>query len=254
MGGSAAKTAASQQAKTQQQALQEELAIQQVIQQQLAPWLTTGRGALDSLSALIHAGGDPTTSVLGTSPLTTFGTAPNIFTPGITQAIQGSPGYQFQLQQGTQAIDQSGAGRTGALSGNTLKALNQYGQGVAGTNFMDYLRNLQSSWGQNVGAQSGYQQQLYNMLSGLSGAGQNAAVQQGGFATAGAGPNLLAGLGTTQAAGTLGGASALSGGLSGLFSALTTNNPNTGQSPLAWLLSGLGGRQSTGGGDFPGEI
>ena len=47
-----------------------------------------------------------------------------------TNAYQTSPGYDFQMQQGTQALDRSAAGSGLFGSGNAAMALNQYGQGT----------------------------------------------------------------------------------------------------------------------------
>src|SRR5216683_1232643 len=41
---------------------------------------------------------------------------------GATPSFQGSPGYQWQLGQGIDAIQNSAAARGGVVSGNTLKA------------------------------------------------------------------------------------------------------------------------------------
>src|SRR5271165_7230720 len=52
--------------------------------------------------------------------------------PTLEQAQQ-THGYQFNLQQGTQAIDQNAAATGNLLSGNTGTALEKYGQGLAST-------------------------------------------------------------------------------------------------------------------------
>lgn len=55
-----------------------------------------------------------------------------------------STGYNFQKQQGTTAITGSAASRGLLNSGGTAKALTQYGQGLAGNYFNDYLNQLGS--------------------------------------------------------------------------------------------------------------
>lgn len=47
--------------------------------------------------------------------------------------VADDPGYQFTLQQGMKALDQSAAARGQAISGGQLKALTQFGQGNAAT-------------------------------------------------------------------------------------------------------------------------
>lgn len=77
--------------------------------------------------------------------------------------FQQDPGYQFQLQQGNQALQQSAAAKGQLNSGGTLKALDQYSQGLASQDYQDaYNRFTQS------------QQQNYGMLSGLANYGQTA--------------------------------------------------------------------------------
>ncbi len=49
--------------------------------------------------------------------------------------LQNDPGYQFQLQQGEQALARNQAARGNYFSGEALKAAQDYGQGLAGTTF-----------------------------------------------------------------------------------------------------------------------
>lgn len=101
----------------------------------LAPYQQTGQQANQQLSQALSAG----------------------FNPG---DLQNDPGYQFRLQQGQQALQRqlgaSGLGQSGAA----LKAAQQYGQGLASTEYKDaYNRWL----AQNA------------QLGGLSGQGYGAA-------------------------------------------------------------------------------
>jgi len=48
-----------------------------------------------------------------------------------TDYLRNTPGYQFALQQGLQGVERSAAGRGTLLTGGTLKALQQYGTGLA---------------------------------------------------------------------------------------------------------------------------
>lgn len=69
------------------------------------------------------------------------------------QNYQQSPDVAFRTQQGINAIDNSYAGRTGGtVSGGLLKALTNYGTGVATQNFNDTLSRLaaQSAQGQTA--------------------------------------------------------------------------------------------------------
>jgi len=72
-----------------------------------------------------------------------------------TGAFQAGPGYQFALDQGTQAALR-GASAGGMLnSGNTLTALAQYGQGLANQEYGSWLNRLQGQSAQGLQAASG---------------------------------------------------------------------------------------------------
>lgn len=67
--------------------------------------------------------------------------------------FQQDPGYQFAMDQGIQAIDRSAAARGSMASGQTLKALTEFGQGMANQQYGDW----------------------YNRTAGLADTGANAA-------------------------------------------------------------------------------
>lgn len=58
------------------------------------------------------------------------------------QSVTNEPGYQFGLNQGVRAMDQSAASRGMRLSGQQAKALTQYGQDYAGTKLDQSLNRL----------------------------------------------------------------------------------------------------------------
>ncbi len=66
--------------------------------------------------------------------------------------VQNLPGYQFQLNQGVQAIDRSAASRGLLNSGATGKALAQYGQGLAQSYSGQYISGLQDIANRGEGA------------------------------------------------------------------------------------------------------
>ncbi|MCZ7463549.1 hypothetical protein [Rhizobium rhizogenes] len=83
-----------------------------------------------------------------------------------TGAFQTGPGYQFALDQGTQAALR-GASAGGMLnSGNTLTALSQYGQGLANQEYGSWLDRLSAMSSQGLNAASGQASQ-YGNLSNL---------------------------------------------------------------------------------------
>lgn len=112
-----------------------------ITREDLAPWLTTGKEALGQYAGLLGVGGD----------------GPD--TEAMYEGLRKYPGYQFALEEGVGAIEKSSAARGLTQSGQTMKDLTAYGQGLATTNFENYMSRLQ----------------------GLSGGGQQAGVQIGGF-------------------------------------------------------------------------
>ncbi len=109
--------------------------------------------------------------------------------------LASTPGYQFELQQGTKALNNANAagGMTG--SGAALKAAQQFGQGLAG-------RTYNTAVNQNMGA---------------AGLGANATM-----GAMGANTNL----GNITGMGTLGQANNLNGTIAQIVAALGNKNPN----------------------------
>ena len=115
------------------------------------------------------------------------------------QLLQNLPGYQFQLNSGSQAVDRNLAAQGLLQSGAAGKALTQYGQGL----------------GQSYG------QQYAQGLGGLAGLGESAAAQTGAFGANAAnqiGSNTIYG-GNAQAQGTINQANSWQSGLQGLAGA-----------------------------------
>lgn len=87
-----------------------------------------------------------------------------------TGAFQEGPGYQFAMDQGSQAALR-GASAAGMLnSGNTLTALTSFGQGLANQEYGSWLDRLKGSSDQGLQAASG-QAAGYGGLSSLYQAG-----------------------------------------------------------------------------------
>lgn len=109
------------------------------------------------------------------------------------RGFQATPGYQFQFDQGTAAVNALAGARGGLNSGRTLQDLTTFGQGIANQEYNNYL----------------------NRLTGMSGSGQAAAGAQANAATnAAAGvSNALSGIGNAQAAGAIGQANAWTGAI-----------------------------------------
>lgn len=98
------------------------------------------------------------------------------FTPRDPSQIASDPAYQFQLGQGLQGVQRSAAARGTLLTGGTIKALDQYGQGLASTyNDKYYNRDLGEY---NIAKQNFYdnQDRPFNKLSSLAALGKPATV------------------------------------------------------------------------------
>ena len=122
------------------------------------------------------------------------------------------PGYAFRLSEGQKALDRQAAARGGLISGGALKAAQRYGQEMGSQEYGNaYNRALT-----NYNAAVARENLGYNRLASLAGIGQTATSQIGA-----AGQNAAANIGNlmtsgaaAQAAGQVGAANALTGGLS----------------------------------------
>lgn len=166
----------------------------------LQPYLAAGAQGVNSLAGALAPGGSLTQQFSGPDP----------------NNVSSTPEYQFQEQQGLQALQRSAAA-TGSLgTGGTLKAITQYGQGLASTSYQQAYNNALNTFQTNrnnalsgfttlagigQGATANYQGALQNfgnqsstnlINSGIySGNADTAAAQYGGNATLqGAAQNL----------------------------------------------------------------
>jgi hypothetical protein len=76
------------------------------------------------------------------------------------------PGYQFLLEQGNQAINNSAAARGSAVGGNALKDLTRFGQGLAATEYQSAFDRFMASQNQDL-----------NRINAATGAGLTASGQ-----------------------------------------------------------------------------
>ena len=255
MGSSAASKAAQQikQGYTQasgaeqqnnQQAIQQQQAATQQITGELSPYNTTGQQATNSLAGLLAPGGSLTQG---------YG---SFSAPTAAQAAQ-TPGYQFQLQQGLNALQNSAAASGGLLSTGTAKNLENYAQGVASTNYQNTYGNALNAYNANANTFYNNQNNLFNRLSTTAGQGIGAASNLGSLQQSGA--NSLNGIYTMQgqelgqndigaaqalASGTVGSSNALVGGIQGGLGSLSGGLGGImGQNSLGSLL----GAQNAGG-------
>jgi hypothetical protein len=141
---------------------------------------------------------------------------------GITNTLSKLPGYQFQLEQGTKAVNSNAAAKGSYLSGGTLKALTEYGQGLGETSYRNYLNDV-----------SGYRNTELNRLMSMAGLGQTSSTNSatgGSSYSSGISNSILSG-GNARASGYINSANALTGGMNSLSnSAMLSSLLNGGSS------------------------
>jgi hypothetical protein len=205
----AAKSAAQLQHEDAQAALQFQENQWNTQQANEAPWLSAGKGALGTLQDILAQPGQGWNET---------------FTPPTAAEAAAYPGYQFQEQQGEEALQNSAAAKGALYSGNTQEALARYGQQSAQSDYTNVYDQAFQQYQQKYGE---YGNQL-NRLSALAGVGQMAANslgQQGQGASGNVG-NILLTSGAQQgqdiqnaaaaeASGYVGSANAWSGALGG---------------------------------------
>jgi hypothetical protein len=168
-----------------------------------APWRAAGETALNQLV-----------------PLATN------YTPFGMDQFKQDPGYAFRLQEGLKQLGHAAGARGGLVSGQTLKGLQDYAQNSASGEYTNAFNRYQAE-----------RQARLAPLQSLAGVGQSAAnfIGQAGAQNAATMGNYLTGGAAAQAAGMVGGANALTGGLG------TYLNYNQGNNLLSALRGGGGG-------------
>lgn len=145
-----------------------------------APWRAAGEQALNKLIPM--------------SDYTKFGMS----------QFQADPGYAFRLSEGQKALDRSAAARGGLISGGALKAATRYGQDMGSQEYQNAFNRYQTERAAQL-----------NPLQSLAGIGQTATnfTGQAGAANASNVGNYMTGGAAAQAAGYVGGANSMTGGL-----------------------------------------
>ena len=117
------------------------------------------------------------------------------------------PGYQFQLQQGSQALQNASGAGSGSMSGAAMKDLIGYNQNYAATGYQNAFNRYTTQ-----------QNNIYSRLAGIAQMGQNAASQTGsiGANIAGSVAANQVGIGNAQAANSIATGNAMSGAANSL--------------------------------------
>lgn len=134
-----------------------------LLSQGLAPQVSNGTGASNGLAALLGVGGDPAAQQQAFSNW------------------KDSTGYQFGMDQGTQAITGSAAAKGLLNSGSTAKALNTFGQNYANTQYQNYLNPLQNlvNSGNQAGSTIGGAGNVSSQVSQATGNKSDTGAKQG---------------------------------------------------------------------------
>lgn len=141
--------AANQEAKAVQQAQDQQQQMYNEARGNFQPYLSAGTTSLGSLMSLLSN--------------------PN--------SIQQSPAFQFQMQQGQQALERSAAARGGLNSGGFAKDLTNYSQGLASNEYQNQFNRLYSLAGMgqsSANSLGSLGQGFANSMSNLYGAKGNA--------------------------------------------------------------------------------
>jgi hypothetical protein len=171
----------------------------------LAPFVDAGTTGVSALQSSLGLGGS------GPNLLAANGINGLTFQPTTAQ-LTATPGYQFDLNQGLQGVANSNAAQGLGISGAALKGAANYATGLANNT----LTTQQGIFQQNLG-------NVLNPLQNITGTGENAGATTGqqGITAVGNSNTALIGGANASAAGTVGSANALSGGLSSIGSAPT---------------------------------
>lgn len=198
-------------AEGQQHSIQDAINYQQGIQNTIggryAPQTNVGNGAFNALSGVLGLGGQKPDE--------------SVFT--------NMPGYQFAVNQGTQAIQRAASANGSAYTPNTLASIGQYVTGTAAQDYNTYVNQLLQTAG--FGNQA------------------NAGVSQADLTTGGNIAQLDQNKGQAGASGVAGTAGALSGTVGALFG---NGGPLAGSGNAIangignWFKGGSGGANASG--------
>jgi hypothetical protein len=193
-GASQARGAASQQANAAAQAsdVQRQIFERQVELQE--PFREAGLAGQNRLLELLGIGGTKGAPGYGRYATAEFG----------ADKFKTDPGYAFRMSEGMKALERSAAARGGLLSGATLKGTQRFGQDLASQEYQNAFNRYQA---ERAGTLNPYQ-----ALAGTAQSSANVLGQQAGQLGQQLGSNII-GAGNAQAAGQIGAANAIVGGL-----------------------------------------
>lgn len=251
--GSASKSAAQTQANAETTAANDQLQQQQINTANLAPYNKAGQAATTNLQNM------------GQFSYGAFN-APAAFNFDPTEAnLEQTPGYQFNLDQGLKATQNSAAARGLGDSGAALKGAASYASGLADTTYQNQFTNALNSYNSNYSNSLGAYTTNYNtaqnqfetnlgVQQNLASLGENAAAETGQMNTQLAGNIGQTAVGSANAiaAGQIGSANAIASGLNSAAGAGT--NALLFNQFLSPTLAGVAGQAGGGGVATPADL
>ena len=104
-----------------------------------------------------------------------------LYTPMVRNLaeLQATPGYQFQLQQGLQGVQQGAAAKGGLLSGAAGQAMNNYAQGQAAQGYQSAWERAQKAYGTAFNQDLNQKAQIGTMYLEPAKLGQNSVLGLG---------------------------------------------------------------------------
>lgn len=214
--GRAAKSAAELEAEAAEKARQQIEDIYTQNREDMLPWLESGKKNLSYLDQLMGEG---------------YFEPEEFNFSGFQEMgdVSQTPGYQFRLGQGTQAIDRGAAAKGGLRSGATDIDLMKFGQGFASNEYQkEFDRNRATNQDRfnreynTFGANRAEKGDYFNRLSGAAGRGQTQSQALGNLGSryGGDSANLITGGANALASGIVGGANARTQGTQNLLNML----------------------------------
>lgn len=159
------------------------------------PWMTQGKTSLEQLGAMTGVNG-------------------SLLKPFSMADYLASPNYNFARTEGMRGIMNNQGMRSGYNSGNTLKALSRYNQGLASNEYQNAYNNFTNN-----------QTNVFNRLAALSGTGQTTASNLGaaGQNTANQLSQGYQNAGDARAQGYVANSNAVNSGLNNIFGLYAAN-------------------------------
>lgn len=186
----------------------------QTTRSDLSPYFGVGQNALSDAYRVANSG--------TTGGGTDYVAKAEANVPGaMTQeALEKTPGYQFNLDQGLKATQSNAAARGLGVSGASLKGAAKYATGLADSTYQNQFNNQQSRFTDFVNlntAQQGNLTNQFNRYNALAGLGETAASNLGqqGVSLSNAAGNYINQAGLDTASGIKGVGDAVSSGVSG---------------------------------------